>query len=477
MIGNLNKIGINQVGTVGMGGIGKTQLAVEFAYRFSFGFPAVYWIQASEPEAWLSEFVSIARDRLQLPIKDPEKPEAAKQYIFALQGYFKEHAGTLVVMDNVTEPKLLNNDTYLFGLTPLTLGCDLLFTTRRHFQLPGVSEQPVNVLSPDAAYDLLKSYRTPRAPEEKEHARSICNAVGYLPLAITLAGAYLKQYESDISFGDYREELARSKLDVIDIGNMTEEDLATRHVAAVRATLRSQWDMLKEEDARQLFKLAGQFPEAAIIPKARLGLLAGIRRGQSRIDQPLAKAFNHLHSLSMVEKLESDASAVRLHPLVREFSYSIVPQNKRAAFRGTAAQNLKDVCFEYERLQGEIQARGAQQIIGDFNIALAWWGKNKKQKQDVELLECAIRYSSHVLAHSPDQLPSHLLGRLLSQESTSIASLLDQAIKAQRSPWLRPLTQSLVSPGGPLLKTLSGHTAGVSAVAVTADGRRVISGS
>ena len=77
MIGNLNKIGINQVGTVGMGGIGKTQLAVEFAYRFSFAFDSVHWIQAARcrPVA-LAKFVELARDRLQLTISEPDKPQS-----------------------------------------------------------------------------------------------------------------------------------------------------------------------------------------------------------------------------------------------------------------------------------------------------------------------------------------------------------------------------------------------------------------
>jgi hypothetical protein len=240
MIGNLNKIGINQVGTVGMGVIGKTQLAVEFAYRFSYGFHAIYWIQAASPSTWLGEFVSIARDRLKREIKGFDKLEGDKQYIFALQEYFKEHPNTLVVMDNVVEPGKLNNDSHLFGLKPLTLGCDLLFTTRRHFQLPGVSSHPVDVLSPGAACDLLSSCRKPK-PQEELHAHAICSALGYLPLAIVLVGAYLNKYlnkySSDITFADHHDELLKKRLDVIDIGEMSEEDLATIHVASVKGVL------------------------------------------------------------------------------------------------------------------------------------------------------------------------------------------------------------------------------------------------
>jgi hypothetical protein len=477
MIGNLNKIGINQVGTVGMGGIGKTQLAVEFACRFGFGFPAVYWVQASDPAAWLPEFVSIARDRLQLPVKDPEKPQAARQYVYALQEHFKERPGTLVVMDNVAEPRLLNNDNYLGGLTPLSLGCDLLFTTRRHFQLPGVAQQPVNVLSPAAAYGLMSSFCAPRTAADEDHARSICNAVGYLPLAVTLAGSYLKQYQPDVSFADYREELARNRLGVIDVGGMTKEDLATRHVAAVGATLRSQWEMLPDEDARRLFKVAGQFPEAAIVPKARLGLLAGIRPGESKVDRPLARAFNWLHCLSLAESLESDGGAARLHPLVREFSLQLVPEGERTAFRRTAARSLKEAHFDYAKLESDIRSRGIPQVLDDLKVALDWWGKDGEEKRDLELLEGALRLSAHVLAVAPDQLPAQLLGRLLDQKSPRIAFFLEQLTMAQRKPWLRPLPRSLAASGGPLIRTLVGHTEGVHAVTMSADGRRAISGS
>jgi hypothetical protein len=112
---------------------------------------------------------------------------------------------------------------------------------------------------------------SPETSEDEDHIRAICSAVGFLPLAVILVGAYLNKYASDISFADYHEELVKKKVDVINIGKMSKEDIATRHEAAIKATLEDQWKMLEDENARQLFLLAGQFPEAAIIPKARPG--------------------------------------------------------------------------------------------------------------------------------------------------------------------------------------------------------------
>src|ERR1051326_774939 len=83
MIGNLHRIGINQVGTKGMGGVGKTQLAVEFAYRYSFAFENVYWLDATDPQQWLQKLVWLARDRLHLRVPEPDGPEGGRQYLFA----------------------------------------------------------------------------------------------------------------------------------------------------------------------------------------------------------------------------------------------------------------------------------------------------------------------------------------------------------------------------------------------------------
>ena len=478
LIGNLNKIGINQVGTVGMGGIGKTQLMVEFAYRFSFAFSAVYWIQAGDEGKWLLQFVELARDRLELPIKsDPDKPGADKKFIYALQKYCKDNPDALIIMDNVAEPMQLNSDSFLFGLTPLTLGCDLLFTTRKHFRLPGVSSQPVNILSPEGAYALITSYRKLHTPNEKKDAASICNAVGYLPLAIILAGAFLKKYESETPYEDYHEALVKNKLDTIDIGEISEEELATRHEAAITTTLESQWEILDDEKAKILFQLAGQFPETEIIPKVRLGLLAGIGPSKSKLDQPLAKAFNLLQDLNLVEKLEGDASATRLHPLIHDFAIRLLPEQQGATLKAAAAKKLKTAVFKYSRLQNELKKRGIKQLLSDIEVAIDWWGENAEGFREMGLLYGALRLSFHRLDRGPNQLSTELHGRLASEKEAEINTLLEQAAMEQEGVWLRPLTSSLMPPGGPLLRTLEGHSDSVEAVAIAPDGKTAVSAS
>ena len=94
----------------------------------------------------------------------------------------------------------------------------------------------------------------------------------------------------------------------------------------------------------------------------------------------------------------------------------------------------------------------------------------------LRLVAGTLRLSAHILADDPGQLPSQLTGRLASQRDPQLRDLLQRTRRWTATPWLRPLTASLTPPGGPLLRTLTGHHGRVRAVAVSADGRRAVSG-
>jgi WD40 repeat protein len=94
----------------------------------------------------------------------------------------------------------------------------------------------------------------------------------------------------------------------------------------------------------------------------------------------------------------------------------------------------------------------------------------------LKLIQGALRLSAHILIQDTKQLAWQLSGRLLHFDAPEIQELLQQ-IPQTKIICLRPLTASLTPPGGALVRTLSGHSDSVYAVAVTPDGKYVISGS
>src|SRR5581483_5631396 len=87
----------------GMGGIGKTQLAVEYAYRCALEYRAVFWLAAETGESLMTSMQQIA-EQLQLP--ERQAPEQS-QVVAAVQRWLTRHADWLVIADNVEDLDLL----------------------------------------------------------------------------------------------------------------------------------------------------------------------------------------------------------------------------------------------------------------------------------------------------------------------------------------------------------------------------------
>lgn len=92
----------------------------------------------------------------------------------------------------------------------------------------------------------------------------------------------------------------------------------------------------------------------------------------------------------------------------------------------------------------------------------------------LRLVREALALSSHTLSRDPSQLATQLTGRLGDNRTGPIQNLLTGA-RQKKTTWLMPKTASLTKPGQALHRILVGHTAGVYALAITADSKLVFS--
>jgi tetratricopeptide (TPR) repeat protein/transcriptional regulator with XRE-family HTH domain len=186
----------------GLGGIGKTQLAVEYAYRHLDEYQYVLWVRAAGVEALTTSFTEIAH-LLKLPEKDAQ--EQAKT-LEAVKRWMKQQREWLLILDNVDSPSLLPD------FLPPTVGGHLLITTRAadlSTQIAGLAHSLVVDTFSDEQGALFLLHRSgllalnTMLEQAEDHIRnlacSIAHELGGLPLALDQAGAYLKAIGCDLA--------------------------------------------------------------------------------------------------------------------------------------------------------------------------------------------------------------------------------------------------------------------------------------
>jgi WD40 repeat protein len=163
------------------------------------------------------------------------------------------------------------------------------------------------------------------------------------------------------------------------------------------------------------------------------------------------------------------------------------------AYLGSLLQNLVksgnlgkyyEKLTDFNFLMAKIQHPdfGVQALIDDFDLgddseALTHPEYNSEKVKVLNLIQSVLWISADILTLDKTQLAEQLLGRLLHFNIPAIQGMAEVAKQWKAAPWLRPLTSCLTPPGRGLLRTLNGHSSSVNAVAVTADGKRAISGS
>ncbi|WP_287257211.1 NB-ARC domain-containing protein, partial [Moorena sp. SIO4E2] len=239
----------------GMGGVGKTELALQYALRYQDNYPGgLCWFPVRGLDLG-TQVVNFARTKLGLTI--PEELEFNQQVEYCW-GHWPEGTA-LIVLDDVPSFSKDYKQRIQPYLPPAQSRFKVLVTSR---QRPGASYRRIDldVLSPEAALELLRSRSVAygqslvgkeRIEKEPNEAEALCEWLGYLPLGLELVGRYL-DIHPNLTIAKVQKRLEKKKLAAKALLYQTEQGEITAQLG-VAAAFELSWDDLKEcPEAQQL---------------------------------------------------------------------------------------------------------------------------------------------------------------------------------------------------------------------------------
>ena len=188
----------------GLGGIGKSQLAVEFAYRYQEDYQLVWWIQANDERSVRRSLVSLAKRLGQTESADVQD---TVDNVLDMLRRGDPHSRWLLIYDDAPEPGIVG--PYL----PSGVG-HVIITSRSRTWASESNAIEVDVFSPEESVGLIRS-RWDDLTEEG--ALALANDLGHLPLALEQAVAMHEQ--TGIPLEAYQRALENSPSQILAEGN------------------------------------------------------------------------------------------------------------------------------------------------------------------------------------------------------------------------------------------------------------------
>ncbi|MFH7242124.1 MAG: tetratricopeptide repeat protein [Spirulina sp.] len=284
----------------GMGGIGKTELALQYAYTYldAETYPGgICWLQARDQDV-ASQIVRFAKTAGM----SPPDGELADQVAYVWAQWPLAPSVMLVIYDDVAD--LANIQPYL---PPQTEQFRVLLTTRQRFS--GINNLEIDVLSPEAALDLLRSIVGPdRLDAQLAEATALCTRLGRLPLALELVGRYL-ELDEDLTLAEVQAELDEMRTDAY---ALLKDETAATMTAKLGVAEAFELSLQRLDEASQtLLSLLSLFAATPIAWEWVQACLADVPT------PTLRQQRNKLLRNSLLQRVDQDI--YQLHPLIQEF--------------------------------------------------------------------------------------------------------------------------------------------------------------
>ncbi len=335
LLAGIERGGVTISGVRGMGGIGKTELALKLAEQLTDRFPdAQFYLDlkgtAEKPLTASEAMAHVIRGyRPQERLPDDENALGAI-YRSVLHGQ-----RGLILMDNASGADQVQ------PLIP-PAGCVLLVTSRAHFALPGLDAVDLDTMPPGDAAKLLLRICKRIGSEEAGRIAELC---GCLPLGLRLAGSALSE-RRDLSPADYTRRL-------------TDEQTRLKQLPKVDASI-SLSDALLPDELRTLWYALAVFPGDFDAPAA-----AAVWEREKEAGQD---ALSDLVRYSVLDWSES-TRRYRLHDLVRLY----VADHLESADRQTAARRHATHYLQVARACDRLYEQGHDDFLRALKLFDLEW--------------------------------------------------------------------------------------------------------
>jgi tetratricopeptide (TPR) repeat protein len=310
----------------GLSGTGKTQVLVEYAYRFSTKYNQVWWIKSESPETVLSNYLDLA-EKLGLDIFDIEKP---KEKIEVIRRWLETNGNWLLIFDNAKRPE------DLIDFLPRSATGDVLISSTYPHWGELCKDTLIRAFSREESLKFIYKRTTQDCTDE---ANVLAELLGDLPLALAQACSYIEAKGLQIS--EYNSRYKKYQTILLD------RSIPRDYPLSLVKTLEISYQEIESQSkvATDLLSLLCFFAPSDI----RLNLLS---KDQETIQEPLRSVLDDelllddtLETLLDYSLIERNRDSISTHRLVQSILRSRLEEPLKRQMSVTALKILCDNCL------------------------------------------------------------------------------------------------------------------------------------